>query len=498
MKQRIMVFFVLLWLGGCGGGGGGSGTPAPPGNGGSGPVATPVGTPNGDAVSAVMGAEGGTLTSTDGGVTLEVPPGVFAEDTTVSIQSIHNHAHGGVGQAYRFSPDGLQTNTPMTLHFHLSDEELQGGAMRFASVAFQDSNGFWHVYNEPSQDTATQTVSVPTRHFSDWSAVMGVQLRPGAARVKTDGGVTLQVQYCEQEEEDGIVSLLSYCTASPLHAFSAKHWSVNGVEGGGADTGIIAPDADVSTGKAYFKAPHYVPGVNPVAVSVEVTDFDHPNDLTLLVSHVTIEQTLLCDSLKQVNTLNADILFNYFEWSASTAEESYDGHQFGHIASTLVNQIPVGGRDESPIGYWTSQGQPHSGYVSVDDTYVVHYPDGSSSTSRAQGGDNPYSAMDAPSYISLIVDYKTCVYQLVAAYVVGGTVTVDGVSANKPIGVGGIYYSETLPAEAIDTGTLERDVLLPAQYDPDTKINGYYPAGQNGELRAGGSTQGHWTITVAD
>jgi hypothetical protein len=86
-------------------GGGGTGTPG----------AAPVGTPKGNPVTGRIGPNGGSLASGDGALTLTVPPGAVAAETTFSIQPVTNTAFGGLGDALRLDASGASLAQPLTL-----------------------------------------------------------------------------------------------------------------------------------------------------------------------------------------------------------------------------------------------------------------------------------------------------------------------------------------------------------------------------------------------
>lgn len=514
MKKRIAALLFLMMLVGCGGGGGShdaskppvvdpppaddDGNPPAPAT----PATTPVGTAQGAAVSKVIGVDGGELQTADGSVALVVPQGAFNTDTTVSIQPISNEAEslGGVGSAFRIQPEGLHSNLPMTLSFHADAAALQGTALRFIDVGYQDSEGHWRVIENPQYNDETDTVSIQTDHFSDWSMLTGVQLRPPSATVKTGASQELQIRFCTQIEytvpgkDDDLVPTLYGCSETKDVTYGAGNWSVNGAPGGSESGGTVVADADSATNKATYTAPPAVPLVNPVAVSVEVLDPENPSEPTILVSNITIVPEVTCASLKGVESIAANVSFDAYHWNASTENQSYEGNHSGHMAGTMTNIIPAPARDLSPIGIWSSQNAPHEGLVTMDDTRQLFYPD-ETITETAVGSAAPFTGVEVPSQIVLTVDYATCQYELVATFVVLGDVTSGGVSQEAPIIPGGIYYSEALPQDFFLNGIV-RVVTLPARYEIDEKRNGYYPAGQSDELRAGGSTTGRWDLQI--
>jgi hypothetical protein len=232
------------------------------------PAPTEIGTPLGQPTSAVIGPAGGTLTSTDGTLRVEVPANAFTTEQTVSIQEITNEAHGAKGRAYRIKPEGLHTPVPMTVSFKYTDENLRGTALEFLRIAYQDANRIWHVYRKPGIDTSNRTLSVQTKHFSDWSFVTGVQILPNSATVHTGDTVQLRVVSCDPEDvdpvdENGDINLppLPECGPSPLDAYETSAWSVNGVEGGTFGSVSCSPTA--IGGRASPRTRRLLPGHNP-------------------------------------------------------------------------------------------------------------------------------------------------------------------------------------------------------------------------------------------
>jgi len=389
---------------------------------------------------------------------------------------------------------------PMTLRFHADADALRGTALRFISVGYQDSEGHWRAFETPQRDENTGTVSVQTNHFSDWSMLAGVQLRPLQATLKTGASLALQIRTCKSDyvpsndPDEDLVPTLYTCENVKDVTYGVGNWSVNGAPGGSEFGGAVVADADSATNQATYTAPAAVPVINPVAVSVEVLDPDNPSEPTTLVSNITIVPDATCASMKGVENISANVSFDAYHWNASTEYESYEGNHSGHMAGTMTNIIPAPARDLSPIGIWSSQNAPHTGLVTMNDTHQLFYPD-ETITETAVGSAAPFTGSEVPSQIALTVDYATCKYELVATFVVLGDVTSGSASGEAPIIPGGIYYSEVLPQDFFLNG-VTRVVTLPARYDTSEKLNGYYPAGQSSELRAEGSTTGRWDLQI--
>jgi hypothetical protein len=458
-------------------------------------------------VSLVIGNEGGQLTSSDGFVTVEIPAGAISNATTITIQAIENFAPGGRGNAYRFGPEGLQSDEPMTIRFHYNDETIAGTLARLGSISYQAEDHMWRVYNSPELDETKKTIAVQTKHFSDWSNVYGIQLMPHTAIINVNESVELQLQRCEFEvlTEEGelvpILSLQGHCDIAPLEAFTADHWSANGIEGGDGDVGAILPDNDLSSGKAVYTAPEFSPAANPVAVSVQVWDIDNPEDVVTLVSNISIVQTLRCVSLRTAEELDFDVSFEQFDWTASGGDQfsgaTYEGHESGQLIGKMQNIVPSDERINLNYGIWNSQLLPHQGTVSVNDTEQTIYDD-YITTKTVKGSGAPYVGLQGPSYAVLLVNYDTCEYQLVASFTTLGTVTDEVELENVPVPAGAIYYNGLLSEENIDNGILIRDISLPAKFDLDFDGNGFYPPGQNDLIRANGNASVHWSIALSN
>ncbi len=240
----------------------------------SGPSATAVGTATGTVVTASIGAAGGSLTSGDGKLVLTVPAGALAANTTIGIQPITNFAHGKIGSAYRLTPDGQTFSQPVSLSFAYADEDLVGAGIDVLGVAFQTTAGLWRWAGDPTVNAAAKTVSVNTTHFTDWSRVKGIQMRPPSKAVRVKGSVSLVITDCypvsttDPRTGDQLAYLGYRCDGDDDVAVlnPISDWSVNGVLGGGSVTGTVTGSGTSGT----FVAPATKPSPNNVTVSARV------------------------------------------------------------------------------------------------------------------------------------------------------------------------------------------------------------------------------------
>jgi len=264
-RRRWLTALALcaLTASGCGGdGGGGELIPDPA-------AATPRGTPNGAPSSATIGPDGGTLSSSDGGVTLTVPAGAVASPTEVVIQPI-TYPGGGSGPAYRLTPDGQTFAQPVTLTFSY-DAALDGVNAQGLGIAFQDPEGVWRALLASSVDETARTVSVTTPHFSDYIRMALWKFSPPTATVGVNETVVLTLQACVREEEgpDDLPSLVFEENLICRPSIRTGRWSVNGVLGGNASVGSVV--AGTPSNSATYVAPGAVPTPNTVAVTAAMT-----------------------------------------------------------------------------------------------------------------------------------------------------------------------------------------------------------------------------------
>lgn len=170
-KIRLLISFLFLAiLNACGGGG--SGLPAEP------------------PTEAMIGPEGGSITSTDGLVTLAIPAGALAAPTSISMQRFYPE----VGDAwfYEFLPSGLQFQVPAKMTVNVAGlmpdsnaENLSDISLPLILTANEAGDGLVTLDNLELTDDAdarTFTLSGDVSHFSRY--VIGEHL---ALEVSVDG-----------------------------------------------------------------------------------------------------------------------------------------------------------------------------------------------------------------------------------------------------------------------------------------------------------------------
>ncbi|WP_354449332.1 hypothetical protein [Ottowia thiooxydans] len=280
LAWAVSVAFALT---ACGGGDSDS-QPQPNPNGPK-PVITPVGAAQGTPTSAALTSAGGSVSSSDGKLTVTVPEGALKAATTLTIQPVANNAPGRIGAGYRLLPEGVTFAKPVQLSFAYDNADLSGSHAQALGIAFQQSDGTWK-WQAGALNEAARTVTAATTHFSDWSLVKGLQLRPPSATAKVSSGVALRIAYCyapSYSNDDLLAPLAFDCESenAPAPLNTPVTWSVNGARGGNDTVGTVTGN-EVT---AQYTAPKQKPEANPVAVAAEVQG---AKGKLLLVSNITI------------------------------------------------------------------------------------------------------------------------------------------------------------------------------------------------------------------
>ncbi|WP_019588549.1 hypothetical protein [Deinococcus apachensis] len=249
----------------------------------------PVGTPTGEAARTTVGSQGGTVVSADGKLKVNIPAGALTSPTEITVQPITNTAPNGKGGAYRLGPEGTTFKQPVQLSFQY-DEAQESAASSFV-VATQDSQGTWQAHLGTAQNRESNTLTVSTNHFSDWTWAEAYRLDPGQATVKLGETVKLTLIRCvgpttEPFDEDLVTPLVTTCAPQTLTPFT-RGWAVNGTAGGSAAVGTVSKDeGNVSSGT--YRAPADKPAVNPVAVSVDLVRNETGKNTLRLISYVQV------------------------------------------------------------------------------------------------------------------------------------------------------------------------------------------------------------------
>ncbi len=243
-------------------------------------IVTPKGIPTGPLASKFIPVAGGSITSMDGMVELDFPNGALPMGDTITIMNISNNGPGGIGDAYRFLPEGLKFTGPVTVKFHYNDTVMNGTMPQLTHIAYQDSSGEWDIAENNVFDSVAKTFTVTTTHFSDWDIFPDLYIYPGG------GDENHQLEIIVNGHEDYYVYYVPRNSTGhlelPQDVSSAilKNWSVDNIINGNSTYGIITPgNSSLSSGKisCTYTAPAQVPGggKEDVAVSAKLQNLTY-------------------------------------------------------------------------------------------------------------------------------------------------------------------------------------------------------------------------------
>ncbi|XWW45066.1 hypothetical protein JYG30_20360 [Fibrella sp. USSR17] len=227
----------------------------------------PVGTPLGDDtfVGTTIGPAGGKLTSTDLGLTINVPAGAVESTQTFSAEAITNTVPQGLGVGFRLAPHGITFKKPVTISVRYNPKNLSGTFPQALVMAYQSDKGIWRIPSTKRWvDTTAHTVNIETTHFSDWAVMQRVVLVPATTALKPGASVILHARGFPDELDipyPGGVSGTDVDIPEPetVALVDETSWKHSGA-------GQLKPAITTAT----YTAPATPPARNPVSVSVKL------------------------------------------------------------------------------------------------------------------------------------------------------------------------------------------------------------------------------------
>ncbi len=140
-------------------------------------IKVPHGMAIGEAISQTIGPNGGTIQLPDGRMRIDIPAGAVDTETNFSIQPVEQTLELGSGNVYRLGPENVDFQKDIIISFNYDDADVQGTAADFLYLAYQDKDGYWHLMSKTSLDKTHKTLTVETRHFSDWTVHRNFYMR---------------------------------------------------------------------------------------------------------------------------------------------------------------------------------------------------------------------------------------------------------------------------------------------------------------------------------
>lgn len=122
----------------------------------------------GDKIIRTIGVEGGSLTSKDGTIKIEIPSGALDSTVTFSIQEIENVLKNRA-KSFRLLPENVLFKKPVALTYSYGNLSIDGLNPDFLFLAYQDKEGHFYSANKTKGRQQTQTLFVQTTNFGDWT-----------------------------------------------------------------------------------------------------------------------------------------------------------------------------------------------------------------------------------------------------------------------------------------------------------------------------------------
>ncbi|GEP90314.1 hypothetical protein SAMN05660909_00075 [Chitinophaga terrae (ex Kim and Jung 2007)] len=133
------------------------------------PVPMEHGTATGAPVTKTIGAAGGTISTPDGNIKIEIPAGAVTGETNFTIQPVTSTLPSATGTTYRLTPENVDFKKDIKISMQYTDEDLVGANENDLYLAYQDAAGYWRRAVLTWIDKTTKTLTINTRHFSDWT-----------------------------------------------------------------------------------------------------------------------------------------------------------------------------------------------------------------------------------------------------------------------------------------------------------------------------------------
>ena len=130
-----------------------------------------------DVSSGNIGSAGGTVVSSDGNATLNVPTGALSTDKTINIaESTEGDPPGAISSSYNFTPDGLTFNSDVTVSVKYDPALIPKSINETDLQLAYAQNGNWIPLTNSTVDTTNHVISAPTNHFTPYAGTCGTYI----------------------------------------------------------------------------------------------------------------------------------------------------------------------------------------------------------------------------------------------------------------------------------------------------------------------------------
>lgn len=172
------------------------------------PLVTERGTTTGTPVSKTIGAAGGTLTSMDGKLTINIPAGAINNNTEFTIQPVSNTLEPAMrDRAYRLLPESVNFAKEIEITFHYNEDDFKNTIEDGLFVAYQTEEGSWKAM-PTALDKPAKKLVVATTHFSDWTIVSSLYLDIYAPVLKPNQKSIIEIAGIRPSEFNGILGAI--------------------------------------------------------------------------------------------------------------------------------------------------------------------------------------------------------------------------------------------------------------------------------------------------
>ena len=303
------------------------------------PAVKSKGQPIGDAVSAMIGPNGGVLWYEDA-LRIEVPAGAVDQPTTFGIQPISNtHDEAVTTQAFRLTPEGTHFKKPVKISFIY--EPTAKGTPRARMVAFQRHDGVWCGVSTVLDESQRQ-LTVETTHFSDWVWFDMMSLRKDKESVGAGEEVKLKLL----EQILGELIPANHIDSVSLAAMEDIGYWKNDVTVTGwkivSGPGSLEPkiNTNMLLGDAIYRAPATINEITDVEIQVEVESRNgYISDRTAPNGRRKLGKLILLTKIRLVPD-------NYFYLQMDGVRYDLSA---GAAGSVIGGQITIGGANDGGV-----------------------------------------------------------------------------------------------------------------------------------------------------
>jgi hypothetical protein len=134
-----------------------------------------------------IGSSGGTVTSSDGKISMDIPAGAIDGSIVFSVKAATAWPSGAVGQVYEVEPSGTQFSKPATIALSYAGLNIDAAtaAQLFVGTAVGAS---WQSLGTAVNDTRAQTVASTTTHLSVFGLVAFASSADAGVDIGGNGG----------------------------------------------------------------------------------------------------------------------------------------------------------------------------------------------------------------------------------------------------------------------------------------------------------------------